>query len=58
MTRKSLNEIKSWMSSRIAQYMDECGELNITKLAEDAIQQFNVDDQDEEEVFELSATFC
>lgn len=58
MARKSLNAIKSWMSSRTAQYMDECGELNITKLAEDAIQRFDVNGQDEDEIFELSATFC
>lgn len=58
MARKSLNAIKSWMSSRLAQYMDACGELDITKLAEDAIVQFNVGGEDEDEVFEISATFC
>lgn len=54
----SLKHIKSWMSTQIANYTDECGELNITKLAEDAIIKFNVIEDDETDIFELSASFC
>lgn len=54
----TLKHIKSWMSTQTANYIDDCGELNITKLAEDAIIKFNVQEEDEADIFELSASFC
>jgi hypothetical protein len=53
----SLKHIKSWMTTQLINYTDECGELNITALAEEAIIKFNVAEQDEQDIFELSASF-
>ena len=53
----SSQQIKLWMKSQLVNYIDECGELNITKLAEDAIIKFNVQEEDETTIFELSASF-
>jgi hypothetical protein len=51
-----LNTIKVWMKNSKLNYIDECGELDITKLAEDAIVKFNVDGDDEEPIFEYAAS--
>jgi hypothetical protein len=34
--------VKSWMRSHANEYLDECGELNTTRLAEDAAEDFEL----------------
>jgi hypothetical protein len=54
------SRVKNWMLREVQQYLDECNEINCTKLAEDAADKFDlyVDDPEEgtieEWVFEMS----
>ena len=50
-----MKEIKSWMINNIKNYIDECGELNYTKMSEDAIQKLTVDENHEDDVFSIAA---
>jgi hypothetical protein len=34
--------VKCWMRNNVRQYVDGCGEVNFTKLAEDAADEFEV----------------
>jgi hypothetical protein len=52
-------KVKRWMRIHESEYMDECNELDCTRLAEDAAQEFDLYEGDNcdipEWVFELSA---
>ena len=41
-------EVKSWMKSNVSEYLDEVGEVNSTKLAEDAAQEFDLYEGEED----------
>lgn len=53
-------KVKRWMRIHLSEYVDECGELDCTKLAEDAAQEFDLYEGDDcdipEWVFEASAS--
>ena len=54
------NKVENWMRREVQEYLDECNEINCTKLAEDAANEFNLYVNDPEEgtieewVFELA----
>ena len=55
MENETLKRIENWMSNNLHNYIDECGEINYTKMSEDAIQKFNVDENHEDDVFSIAA---
>jgi hypothetical protein len=54
------SKVRNWMRREVLNYLDDCNEINCTKLAEDAADEFNlyVDDPEEgtipEWVFDMS----
>jgi hypothetical protein len=45
---KHRNKVRLWMRLHVEEYRDECGEINCTKLAEDAAQEYNLYQTDEQ----------
>jgi hypothetical protein len=53
-------DVNRWMSLNREDYIDQCGELDCTKLAEEAADMFNLYENDDEAtipewVFEMAA---
>ena len=57
MNEEKLKRIKNWMENNLRQYIDECGEINYTKMSENAIQEFDIEEAEEDEVFALASEF-
>ena len=57
MENETLKRIKNWMENNLRQYIDECGEINYTKMSEDANVEFDIGESDEEEIFTLASEF-
>lgn len=57
MENETLKRIENWMSNNLHNYIDECGEINYTKMSEDAIVEFDIGESDEEEIFTLASEF-
>lgn len=50
-------EVRRWMRAHVRAYLDDCNEVNLTKLAEDAAHEFEHDDWldvETHEVWELA----
>ena len=54
----SLHQIKKWMLNEInsnqSDYFDDAGEPQYTQLGEAAILEFDINQENEEEIFDLS----
>ena len=57
MDNQILKNVKTWMFNNLYNYLDECGEIDYTKMSEDAIVKFDIEEKNEEEIFTIAAQF-
>ena len=57
MENQILKNVETWMSNNLHNYIDECGEIDYTKMSEDAIVEFDIEESNEEEIFTIASEF-